>query len=183
LVSGTPTQPGDFRVDVTATDSHGIVAHGHVALSVWSALAGTPALARLSVSQQKLSLAGRLLHGRCKPVSRADRHAPRCRRKLQLRVSFDLRAAASITFRFERVTSGRLVKTRCVKPTRTNRRRPRCTRLNPLHGTITRALRAGANTITITRPSLPPGTYKLIATPSGAGHTGRRQQVTITITA
>jgi hypothetical protein len=180
VVSGSPIQAGSFTVQVSVTDSDGIVASKTLAVSI--APAGIPALSALTVSPRRLSLAGRLVRGRCKQLTRATRHNRPCRMKLVLRVSFDLSATGSVTFSFKRVTKGRLVKARCVKATRANRKAPRCTLLTPVGVSITRSARAGANVLKLARSSLRPGSYRLIATPSSRGHTGSPQQVTITIT-
>ncbi len=187
-ISGTPTQTGAFTVDVTLTDSDGIATSRSLSLMIAPRppIAPTPSskpvISGLSVSPHALSLSGRLVNGRCRPLRRTYPHNRACRRPLKLRISFTLSAAGSVTISFANISAGRLVKSRCVKPTKANRRHRRCARRTALHGQITRTARHGANTITIIRSTLPPGTYQLTVTPRSGARAGTPETATIIIT-
>jgi hypothetical protein len=96
-------------------------------------------------------------------------------------VSFNLNQAATVRFTVTRRARGRKVnrgkKTVCVKPTRKNRKRKRCTRVVKLKGSFSRNGVAGKNSFHFTGRlrgrKLKPGRYRLVATPTAGGKTGK----------
>ena len=92
------------------------------------------------------------------------------------RVRMRLAAASSVRFAVQRVRTGRRVGGRCAVPTVSNRRRAICKRYVRV-GSFVRSRKAGAHRFRL--PSrfagrrLPRGRYRLSATPSAAGLTGR----------
>jgi hypothetical protein len=74
---------------------------------------------------------------------------------------------------------------RCVKPTRSNRTHKRCTRFVAVSGSFTRTRPAGADRFTFTGRMaghlLTPGRYRLIATPTANGRTGKASRVSFRI--
>jgi hypothetical protein len=141
----------------------------------------TPALSKLSVSPSRFSLLGRKVGERCVKPTRKNRAHKRCRLPIKLRVSYTLNVAASVTFALKLQAAGRDIRGHCVKPTKTNRKHKTCTRFLPVRGKITLAGAAGADHFTfngkIGGQSLGPGTYQLIATPTG----GKSMNVTFKI--
>jgi hypothetical protein len=104
------------------------------------------------------------------------------RKKPGARVSFRLNEPASVLFRVQQRRSGRRGKKgRCVKPTRKNRRARKCKRLVTLRGSFSRTGTAGRNHFRFTgrlrRHKLKPGRYRLVATPTANGTTGRARSV------
>jgi FG-GAP repeat len=93
---------------------------------------------------------------------------------------YKLTAPASVTFAIERTAPGRLVTGRCRTPTRANATRRHCTRVTA-RATVTRSGKTGANHFVlhgqIRRLKLGAGHYRLIATPTAAGRTGRQRTV------
>jgi hypothetical protein len=89
-------------------------------------------------------------------------------------ITYQLSAAATVTFTVERTVPGRLETatshSRCVAQTHSNQHARHCTRRLTL-GTFTQAGAAGANTIRfsgrLAGKKLPRGTYTLLATPGG----------------
>jgi hypothetical protein len=144
-----------------------------------------PTLSALRVSPHKFVLSGRRLRGHCRPLSRANRTRPRCKRPLALHVRYTLDVSATVTFTLKRTAVGRLVQGRCVRPTPTNHKRRRCTRLVGLRGSLVRASLAGANNFTFGglpgAGNLAPGSYELIATPTASGGSGQPQTVSFKI--
>lgn len=106
----------------------------------------------------------------------AQASAAATRRPVGARVSYELSIAASVRFTVERASTGRRVGRRCVAPRRSNRRRHHCTRYNALRGSFTLTGKAGHNSFRfsgrLSGRRLSPGTYQLVATPSGGGRTG-----------
>jgi hypothetical protein len=96
-------------------------------------------------------------------------------------VSFTLNEAASVGFTVTRRARGRKAKRGkkriCVKPTRTNRTKKKCIRVVTLKGGFLRAGIAGTNRFHFTGRlngrKLKPGRYRLVATPTAAGHEGK----------
>jgi alpha-tubulin suppressor-like RCC1 family protein len=187
-ISGVPERPADSGVTVTVTDRHGIVATKTLALAVAASFSSAPPssapprLSRLAVSPRRLSLAGRLVGGGCKPLAASNRRKPPCRQKLRLRVGFELNSPATVTVRFARLSVGRQLLSGCAKATEANDKRRRCTRATPLGNPIDRQAVAGADTLAITRPTLVPGRYRLTATPSTPGREGVPQSTSLMIT-
>jgi hypothetical protein len=100
------------------------------------------------------------------------------KRRTGTKVSYALDRAASVSFSVDRSRPGRRAKSgRCVKLTRANRKARRCTRHAALKGGFTRFGAAGANGFRfmgrVAGKRLKPGSYRLLATPSAAGKTGR----------
>jgi hypothetical protein len=149
--------------------------------SRWHAISGAvvPVLYGLHVSPRTFVLAGRMVNGRCARVTRANRRARSCRLKPVLRVDYRLSIPARVTFTLKQQRPGRLVGGRCVAPTRRNRGKRGCVSWVPLRGSLVRQGAAGANSFAfdgrIGGHTLAPGTYRLIATPSANGATGRQQ--------
>ena len=187
-VSGSPTAPGSFTITATVTDSYGSQATGTLTLTISPRptilpppQSGAPALSALHISPARFSLAGRLVARRCvKPTSK-NNHRKRCRRSIALTVSYTLNRAASVIFTLNRQGPGRDVKHRCVKPTARNAKHRTCTRLIAVAGRIVNHGKAAANRFTfngtLAGHRLDPGTYELIATPTG----GKPRHVTFTI--
>jgi hypothetical protein len=102
------------------------------------------------------------------------------RRAVGTTVGYTLNEAASVKFTIKRRAKGRRVKRGkrkvCVKPTRKNRKKHRCTRLVKVKGSFTLNGAAGQNSFHFTGrlggKKLPPGRYRLVATPSAGGKAG-----------
>ncbi len=90
---------------------------------------GGSQLSKLRISPSSVSIAGRLVNGECVKSTAKNKHNKRCRRAINLHVSYKLTAAANVTFTLKRQDAGRKVNGRCVKPTKNNRKHKRCTRL------------------------------------------------------
>ena len=151
--------------------------------SATATIAVTPAtLSGLHVSPSKLSLSGRKLKGRCVKTTGKNSRGPRCRLPIKLRVSYTLNGGAAVTITLSLKAPGERVGHRCVKPTKHNGKHPRCTRLVSVRGTLTQTGKNGANKFTfdgkIGGHKLGPGTYELIAKPTG----GAPKTVTFKIT-
>lgn len=84
------------------------------------------------------------------------------------RVSYAVNAPATVRFAAQR----------CVTPTTSNRQSRRCTRFVSVRGSFSRSRPAGGDRFTFTGRLggrvLQPGHYRLVATPSGDGRTGKR---------
>jgi len=145
----------------------------------------TPALSALSISPQMFTLLGRRVGGRCEPPSRSNRGHHPCTRRPTLTVRFTLNTTATVTFAIGRALPGRMTRGRCTAPTRSDRRRRLCTRQVMLRGTTVIDGGAGADAFTLTGNvdgrALLPGSYRLLATPTADGITGRQQQTTFEI--
>jgi pimeloyl-ACP methyl ester carboxylesterase len=93
------------------------------------------------------------------------------------RVSYTLNVPASVRLTVQRPGPGRRVGGNCLKQTTSNRRGRACTRLVAVRGSFTRTRPAGADRFTFTARiagrALHPGRYRLVATPSANGRTGR----------
>ena len=96
-------------------------------------------------------------------------------------VRFRLNEAAKVRFTVTKQAPGRKVKTGkkkvCVKPTRKNRRHKRCRRVVTLKGSFTIKGVKGKNhfhfTGRLNGKKLPPGRYRLVATPIVGGVKGK----------
>jgi hypothetical protein len=100
------------------------------------------------------------------------------KRRFGTKVSYTLSEAASVRFTVLQQQPGRKAAGgRCVKPTKANRRAQKCTRMVTLLGSFTRSGSAGANAFKFTGRllghKLKPGPYRLVATPTAGGKTGR----------
>jgi hypothetical protein len=97
------------------------------------------------------------------------------------RVSYTLNQAATVRFTVTQRAKGREVKhgkkTVCVKPTKKNRKSKPCTRVVTLKGSFSRNGIAGENSFHFTGRlsgrKLKPGRYRLVATPTAGGKTGK----------
>ncbi|MCU0312585.1 MAG: hypothetical protein MUC84_00805, partial [Solirubrobacteraceae bacterium] len=93
------------------------------------------------------------------------------------RVTYTTSRAATTRFTVARRLPGRRVGRRCGAPTRRTRRAPRCTRLARVPGGFTRSDTASRNALRFTGRiggrALAPGRYRLSATPSAGGISGR----------
>jgi hypothetical protein len=149
-----------------------------------SAGGGAPrALSGLRISPSRFSVAGRRVKGKCGKSTRRNAAKPRCKRPIQLKISYRLSAADKVTFTLKVVTSGRRVAGRCVRASKRNMKARRCVRLVGVRGATSKSGKAGANTFTFDGKSggrsLPPGTYQLTASPAG----GKPKQVSFAILA
>jgi hypothetical protein len=187
-ITANPASPGPLLPFATSTVYRGASAPRWVRVqdragnfSAWRAISGAaaPVISALHVSPHTFLLAGRMVNGRCARVTRANRRARSCRLKPALRVSYRLSIRARVTFTLKQQRPGRLVGGRCVAPTRRNRGKRGCVSWVPLRGSLVRQGAAGANSFAfdgrIGGHTLAPGTYRLIATPSANGATGRQQ--------
>ncbi|MEA2423329.1 MAG: hypothetical protein QOF55_2428, partial [Thermoleophilaceae bacterium] len=100
------------------------------------------------------------------------------KRRYGTKVSYTLDQAASVRFTVVKRTAGaRAPDGRCVKRTKTNRGLRKCTRLASVRGSFTRAGGVGASSFRFTgrlaRRTLNPAKYRLIATPTLGGKTGK----------
>jgi hypothetical protein len=127
----------------------------------------------LRVVTSVVSLAGRVVNGRCVVPTRGNRANKSCVRPVRLRVSYALTSAARVTFTVKRRVPGRLSKGRCVQPTKANHKHRACTRLLAVAGRITVTAKAGSHRFTfkgqIGGKELGPGSYQLLATPTSGG--------------
>jgi DNA-binding beta-propeller fold protein YncE len=135
-----------------------------------------PVLSSLRVSPRTFSLTGRRVNGRCVKSIRSNNAGKRCRRPIELTISYKLSAETTVTITLGRELAGRNVNGHCDRPTRANDKHRHCTRLVPVRGRITRTAVVGDNRSpfrgAIGGRNLGPGTYQLIATPNrGAPHT------------
>jgi hypothetical protein len=91
--------------------------------------------------------------------------------------SYTLNVAARVRFTVERASPGRRVGGRCITATAKNRRHQRCTRFARVRGSFTRSRPAGSDRFAFTgrmaRRTLTPGRYRLVATATAGGRTGR----------
>jgi pimeloyl-ACP methyl ester carboxylesterase len=90
------------------------------------------------------------------------------------RVTYTLNVPASVRLTVQRSARGRAAAGRCLA---SNRSGPHCTRFVRVRGSFTRSRPAGADRFTFTGRiagrALRPGRYRLVATPSANGRTGR----------
>lgn len=130
-----------------------------------------PSISSLRISPSKFSRSGRKVNGRCVKATKRNSGKQHCRRPIRLRVSYALNLTATVTFTLKREAPGRKLNGRCVRPTRRNHKHRKCIRLVKLHGHIVTSGEAGANRLSfrgkIGGHALGPGTYQLIATPTG----------------
>ncbi|MBV9323582.1 MAG: hypothetical protein JO352_07360 [Chloroflexi bacterium] len=142
-----------------------------------------PTLSGLRASPSKLSLAGRLVNGRCvRPTGKNRKHKP-CTWPIALKLSYTLNSAATVSFTLARQEPGRKVNGRCLSPTKKNSKHKRCIRLIKVPGSITHRSTAGANTFRfggrIGGKTLAPSSYLLTAAPTANGRRGNPQTVTV----
>ena len=158
--------PGAFGATVTSTDAAG---NSTTAAGTVPVTAAT--ISKLRVSPSVFSLAGREVSGKCVKPGKNNNTNPHCRRPIRLRVSYTLDVSATVTFTLTREAPGRKVNGRCVKPNKKNSKRPKCTRPVSVSGKIIQSGTAGTKHFTfngkIGGHTLGPGTYELIATPTG----------------
>jgi pimeloyl-ACP methyl ester carboxylesterase len=93
------------------------------------------------------------------------------------RVSYTLNAPASVRLTVQRAARGRKAGGRCLPRAAGDRGGPDCTLFAAVRGSFTRVRPAGADRFTFTGRiagrALAPGRYRLVATPSAGGRTGR----------
>jgi hypothetical protein len=91
--------------------------------------------------------------------------------------SYTLNVAASVRFTVERSSRGRRAGGRCVATTASGRRRASCALLVRVPGSFTRSRRAGSDRFgfsgRVAGRTLGPGPYRIVATPTANGRTGR----------
>ena len=103
------------------------------------------------------------------------------KRKFGTKVTYTLNEAANVRFTVQRPQPGRKVKhgkkTTCDRATKKNAKRKRCTRFVTLKGSFIRTGVASTNKFRFTGrlngKRLAPGKYRLVATPTANGKTGR----------
>jgi hypothetical protein len=145
----------------------------------------SPILSAFWASPTRLSLAGRLVGGRCVKPTRKNLTHKKCTRPIALEFHYALNTAATVMFTLTRGDPGRKVLGRCLEVTSKNRRHPPCTRPTRLPGALIHASTAGSNSFTfqgrIGGTSLGPGTYRLTAAASPSGSPRRPQTVTVKV--
>jgi hypothetical protein len=104
------------------------------------------------------------------------------KRKYGTKVTYTLNEAARVRFTVTRAQPGRTASQgRCVALTRRNRSSHKCTLAVTLGGNFTRTGKAATNTFRFTGriggKRLKPGSYKLVASPTANGDTGRAVSV------
>jgi virginiamycin B lyase len=138
-------------------------------------------LSNLQVLPRTLSLVGRTVKGHCVKPTKNNKADTCCPRQIRLRVSYMLNVVSTVTLALKRKVSGREVNGRCAKPTNKNRTHSKCTRLLNLRGKITLVGKSGPNRFTfngkIGGHAIGPGTYQLIATPTG----GKQRKATFKV--
>ncbi len=132
----------------------------------------TPSLSGLSVSPHKLSIAGRKVNGHCAKPTRKNKTDKSCHRSIEVKISYTLNVAATVTFTWQVKSPGRKVNGKCVKQTNKNHKHhAKCTLTTKISGSITATGSAGANAFTfngkLAGHTLAPGSYVLTATPTG----------------
>jgi len=172
----------EYKLDVAATLSDG-------AQPGTGAPAGTPAPAPGPAPGpgaqpalpppvlQRLTLAPRAFAA---ARSGASTRAARLRRQ-GAKVTVRVDRAATVLFTVQRVAAGRRTgrgsAARCAAPSRRNRGAPRCTRYVAVRGSFSRAVRAGESSFHFTGRvgdrTLARGSYRLMATPTANGVSGR----------
>jgi hypothetical protein len=123
------------------------------------------------------------------PAAPSGPSALTAKRSYGTKVRYTLNEAARVRFTVQQAQPGRKTgtgtKTRCVPQTNKNRKAKKCTRLVNLLGTFTLNGRAGANSFRfsgrIGGKRLKPGSYRLVATPTANGRTGKRVSATFRI--
>lgn len=102
------------------------------------------------------------------------------------RVTYTLNEAANVRFTVVQPRAGRKGSGgRCVRRTKANHAARKCTRLVPVRGSFVRAGASGANSFRFTGRlagrKLKPGSYRLVATPTASGKSGRAAQASFRI--
>jgi hypothetical protein len=174
-------QPGVHRLTASYSGDSLYAASTSAALNETVTTGAGPTLTSLRVVPRRVSLAGRRIRGRCVKATAQNRHHPRCRTSLRVRISYTLSGAGTVTLTFTRVLAGRRTGRRCVKPTPHNRTHTRCTRLHAVPGRTVLSGQAGTNVLVFTgivaRRRLAPGRYRM----SAAASAGRPRSATFTI--
>lgn len=144
-----------------------------------------PVLSRLRVSPQTSSLAGRRVHGSCVARSHHNRHRRKCRRPIEVRISYEFNVAASANLWVERGLTGRMVLGSCLPLNRRHRHDPPCTYPGKTVGGFSHPGAAGVTSFTwngqIGNHRLRPGKYFLLADPLDPRFTGEPEHVAFTI--
>ena len=183
-VQHTYAKPGSYTVTLAVTDQAGcsqaFVYTGQTASCNGSAKAlasHTITVPRVTVGKETISPKA----FRAKPSGPSVLAAKNSKHSYGAKVSYTLNGSASVRFTVQRPGNGRKVKhgkkTACRRPTKKNQRKKKCTRYVTLKGSFTRAGLAGTNTFRFTgrlkAKRLRPGKYRLVATPTVNGKTGR----------
>jgi hypothetical protein len=170
-----------YHFQVVAVNAFGTVAGGDRTFTTAPASQPSPSLSGLRVAPQKLSITGRKVNGKCVKPTKKNGSDTRCSRAIELKISYTLNVADTVTFTLTHTAPGRRVNGKCVKPTIKNKHDKKCTRLIGVHGQLVETGNAGANSFSfngkIGGRKLAPGTYQLTATPTG----GNSRSVTFTI--
>jgi YVTN family beta-propeller protein len=186
LATHVYAHPGSYTARLTVTNSAGTSTaqvftgqtvsnqggpQATITHTVTVSAATGPTLSELRISPHKSVLAGRKVNGRCVKPTVKNNSDPRCRRPIRLKISYRLSVTDEVTFTLKRQAAGLSVNSRCVKPTTKDRKRKKCTRLVTVPGKIMKTGKAGSNQFTFNGKfgghTLDPGTYQLIATPTG----------------
>ena len=156
------------RGDATAVWQHNIQPNGPDAVVQSSDFAAGPQITRLRVSPSTL-----------RPrFSSAGQTMARTRTT----VSYTLNTAANVRLALERPVRGRQrADRRCVSARGADRALPTCTRFYRVLRSVSRARPAGRDRVSYSLSALSPGTYRLLATPTSAGRTGRPISASIKI--
>ncbi|HET6505625.1 MAG TPA: PKD domain-containing protein [Baekduia sp.] len=100
------------------------------------------------------------------------------RAKTGTKVSYTITMPATVRFTVERAGPGRSAGGTCVKPTKANQQRKACVRWVKVPGSVTRTVKAGTDRFTfkarLGSTRLKPGSYRLVATPTGSGTPARK---------
>ena len=184
-VQHTYAKPGSYPVTLTVTDQAGcslaFVFTGQTASCNGSA----KARASQTITVPPVTVGKETISPRAFPAKPSGPSALAAKRKRKrsygAKVTYTLNEAASVRFTVQRRSDGRKVrhgkKTTCDRPTKRNRKKHRCARYTTLKGSFTRAGLAGTNRFRFTGrlrgKRLRPGKYRLVATPTANGTTGR----------
>ncbi|HEX6458833.1 MAG TPA: PKD domain-containing protein [Thermoleophilaceae bacterium] len=154
-------KPGTYTAALTVRDDYGLSAVATHAITVSAA----PVLRALRLRPRSFPAAAR---------------GGSIARRTGTTVSYRDSEAVTTRFRVERVLPGRRSGHRCVAPRARNRHAKRCVRYSRVRGGFSHHDKAGTNRFHFTgrmrRRKLPPGNYRLDATPSAGGaksHTAR----------
>ena len=160
----------NFKLDVAATVESDVNGDGRGDDTQESSPASVAAASALRISPSAFPAA---------PTGSSATAAKR--RRYGARVAYRVNVPATVRFTVALMSSGRRQGTgrraRCVRPTRGNRKARRCTRTSTLKGSFMQTAKAGVNSFGFSGRlggrRLKPGSYRLVATPSANGRTGR----------
>jgi hypothetical protein len=156
------------RGDASAVWQHNIQPNGPDAVVQSSDFAAGPQITRLRVSPSTL-------RPRFNRAGQTMAHT-------RTTVSYTLSTAANVRLALQRPVRGRQrADRRCVAARGADRALPACTRFYRVLRSVSRARPAGRDRVSYSLSALPPGTYRLLATPTSAGRTGRAMSASIKI--